>query len=76
LEFLKIYTKNRPLAKDVDLEKFAEVTYGYVGADLEALCKEVAMNALRRVLLEMKWTEEGDFPKEVFEKLTWHLLNI
>jgi len=48
LEILKIHTKNMPLAKDVDIEKFAEITEGYVGADLEALCREAAMLALRK----------------------------
>ncbi|MCD6446361.1 CDC48 family AAA ATPase [Candidatus Bathyarchaeota archaeon] len=48
LEIFKIYTKNMPLAKDVDLKKLAEMTKNYSGADIEALCREAAMNALRR----------------------------
>jgi transitional endoplasmic reticulum ATPase len=39
-----------PLAKDVDLDRMADLTHGYVGADLSALCKEAAMNALRKLL--------------------------
>jgi SpoVK/Ycf46/Vps4 family AAA+-type ATPase/intein/homing endonuclease len=69
LEILKIHTRNMPLAKDVDLEHLADITYGYVGADLAALCKEAAMAALRRVLPEIKWKEEGELPREVMEKL-------
>ncbi len=69
LEILKIHTRNMPLAKDVDLEHIADITYGYVGADLAALCKEAAMAALRRVLPEIKWKEEKELPKEVMEKL-------
>ncbi|RLI96584.1 MAG: hypothetical protein DRP00_05140, partial [Candidatus Aenigmatarchaeota archaeon] len=69
LEILKIHTRNMPLAKDVDLNWVADVTHGYVGADLMALCKEAAMSALRRVLPEIKWKEEGELPKEIIEKL-------
>ena len=69
LEILKIHTRNMPLDKDVDLEWLADVTYGYVGADLAGLCKEAAMSALRRVLPEIKWKEEGELPREVLEKL-------
>jgi transitional endoplasmic reticulum ATPase len=69
LEILKIHTRNMPLDKDVDLEWLADITYGYVGADLAGLCKEAAMSALRRVLPEIKWKEEGELPREVLEKL-------
>ena len=48
LQIIKIYTKNMPLAKDVRLEGLAEMTKNYSGADIEALCRESAMYALRR----------------------------
>ena len=48
LEIFKIHTKNMPLAEDVNLEELAERTDGYSGADIESLCREAAMNALRR----------------------------
>ncbi|RLF28629.1 MAG: ATPase [Thermoplasmata archaeon] len=48
LEILKIHTKNMPLADDVDLEEIANITDGYSGADLEALCREAAMIAVRK----------------------------
>ena len=69
LEILKIHTRNMPLDKDVDLNWLADVTHGFVGADLAGLCKEAAMSALRRVLPEIKWKEAEELPKEVMEKL-------
>ncbi|KLU61996.1 ATP-dependent zinc metalloprotease FtsH [Peptococcaceae bacterium CEB3] len=50
LEILKIHTKGMPLALDVDLAHLAQITYGFVGADLSALCKEAGMLALRKIL--------------------------
>ncbi|MBI2173171.1 MAG: AAA family ATPase [Candidatus Aenigmarchaeota archaeon] len=52
-EILQIHTRGMPLSSDVNIEKMAEITYGYVGADLLALCKESAMHALRRVLPDL-----------------------
>jgi len=49
-EILEIHTRGMPLADDVDLDELAEITHGFVGADLESLCKEAAMRVLRRVL--------------------------
>ncbi|MEM1672381.1 MAG: CDC48 family AAA ATPase [Archaeoglobaceae archaeon] len=47
LSIFRIHTKNMPLAEDVDLEELAEITEGYVGADIEAICREAVMLALR-----------------------------
>jgi transitional endoplasmic reticulum ATPase len=47
LEIFKVHTKNMPLAKDVDLERLATETDGYVGADIEAVCREAVMLTLR-----------------------------
>jgi transitional endoplasmic reticulum ATPase len=69
LEILKIHTRSMPLAKDVDLTWLADITYGYVGADLWALAKEAAMSSLRRVLPEIKWREQEELPREIIEKL-------
>ncbi|QGA79976.1 CDC48 family AAA ATPase [Candidatus Nanohalobium constans] len=66
-EVLQIHTRNMPLADDVDLDEIADLTHGYVGADLEALCKEAAMSTLRNVLPEIDMDEE--IPSEVLEKL-------
>lgn len=69
LEILKIHTRSMPLEKLVDLNWLADITYGYVGADIAALTKEAAMSALRRVLPEIKWKDEEELPREVMEKL-------
>jgi transitional endoplasmic reticulum ATPase len=50
LQILKIHTRSMPLGPDVSLEEIAEHSHGFVGADLEALCQEVGMIALRRFL--------------------------
>ncbi len=67
-EILEIHTRNMPLADDVDLDKLAEVTHGYVGADLAALAKEAAMHALRRFLPEID-LESETIPTEVLQKI-------
>ncbi len=54
LEILKIHTRTMPLHSDVDLEKLAELTHGFVGADLATLAKEAGMVALRRILSQMR----------------------
>ncbi len=71
-EILEIHTRGVPLAEDVNLDKLAEMTHGYVGADLAALVKEAAMRALRRVMPEID-LEVEKIPVEVLEKLqvTW-----
>jgi transitional endoplasmic reticulum ATPase len=47
LEILKIYTKDMPLADDVDLNSLAQETKGYSGADIASLCREAGMHVLR-----------------------------
>ncbi len=69
LEILKIHTRNMPLAKEVDLKKLADITHGYAGADIAALCKEAAMNVLRRVLPVVKLKEGEQLPRQLLEKL-------
>ena len=69
LPILKIHTRNMPLAKNVDLDKIADITYGFVGADLSSLAKEAAMVVLRRILPDLKLDEDESIPKEVLEKL-------
>jgi transitional endoplasmic reticulum ATPase len=68
LEILQIHTRNMPLAKDVDLNRLAEMTHGFVGADLAALCREAAMKALRRYLPKIDLSQER-IPLEVLEQL-------
>ncbi|MEM2725972.1 MAG: CDC48 family AAA ATPase [Candidatus Bathyarchaeia archaeon] len=69
LEILQIHTRGMPLAEDVDLEKIASITHGFVGADLAALCKEAAMRALRRILPEIDF-EKDTIPAEMLNKIT------
>ncbi len=69
LNILKIHTRNMPLTKDVDLNKLAEITHGFVGADLEALCKEAAMNVLRKIIPIIKLKENQAIPKEILIQL-------
>ena len=66
-EVLEIHTRNMPLAEDVDLDKIANTTHGFVGADLESLCKEAAMRVVRRILPEIQNDEE--IPEEVMKKI-------
>jgi transitional endoplasmic reticulum ATPase len=68
LEILQIHTRNMPLDADVDQERVAAVTHGFVGADLEYLCKEAAMKCLRRLLPELNLEDEKLAP-EVLDKL-------
>ncbi len=50
MEILRIHSKDAALGNDIDFARLAQLTPGFVGADLEALCREAAMIALRRVL--------------------------
>ena len=68
LEILQIHTRNMPLDTDVDQDKIAAITHGFVGADLEYLCKEAAMKCLRRLLPELNLEDEKLAP-EVLNKL-------
>ncbi|RLG74844.1 MAG: AAA family ATPase, partial [Thermoprotei archaeon] len=68
LEILQIHTRNAPLADDVDLKRIADMTHGFTGADLAALVREAAMNALRRVL-PMIDLDSDEIPAEVLENL-------
>jgi transitional endoplasmic reticulum ATPase len=67
LEIFKIHTRGMPLSKDVSLEQLAKMTEGYSGADIEAVCREAAMNALRRDI-EAKEVTLKDF-KDAMEKI-------
>ena len=68
LEVLQIHTRNMPLEPDVNLTRISAVTHGFVGADLEYLCKEAAMKCLRRMLPELDMEQEK-IPPETLEKL-------
>ena len=68
LEILQIHTRGMPLAKDVNLEKLADMSHGFVGADLQALSKEAAMRALRKILPEVDLSSES-IPAETLRKI-------
>ncbi len=67
-EILQIHTRGMPFAKDMNLDYFAGITHGFVGADLTALAKESAMKALRRYLPEIN-LEDEQIPENVLEKM-------
>ena len=72
LEVLHIHSREMPLTDEgdlkVELTKFAKITHGFVGADLQALCREAAMKALRRYLPKMN-LEEDTIPEDVLDQL-------
>ena len=68
LEVLQIHTRGMPLDKDVDLQRLADISHGFVGADLQALAKEAAMRALRRVLPDMNLSSES-IPLDTLRKI-------
>ena len=67
-DILAIHSRNMPLLDDVDIDRLSAVSHGYVGADLEYLCKEAAMKCLRR-LLHVLNLEEEKIPAETLDKL-------
>jgi transitional endoplasmic reticulum ATPase len=68
-EILGIHTRGRPLALDVSLDDLARRTYGFVGADLAALCREAALEAVRRIMPRLNLVEDV-IPTEVLDSLT------
>ncbi|MFB6302050.1 MAG: CDC48 family AAA ATPase [Haloferacaceae archaeon] len=67
-EILQVHTRTMPLVDDIDLDKYADNTHGFVGADLESLAKEAAMNALRRVRPQID-LEADEIDAEVLDSL-------
>jgi transitional endoplasmic reticulum ATPase len=67
LEILYVHTRGMPLDESLDLKEIAEVTHGFVGADLYALCKEAAMHTLERALPDLDVKE--DIPTYILENL-------
>jgi len=79
LEIFKLYTKDMPLAKDVDLSHLAGITKNYSGADIDALCREAAMNALRKdintkevALIDFQKAMEKIGPSILPDMETWY----
>ncbi|HHQ44892.1 MAG TPA: AAA family ATPase [Candidatus Altiarchaeales archaeon] len=67
-EVLLIHTRGMPLSEDVDLDKIANITYGFVGADLEAVSREAAMHALKRLLPKIDLNTD-EIPQEVLANM-------
>ncbi|MBI3939347.1 MAG: CDC48 family AAA ATPase [Acidobacteria bacterium] len=72
LEILEIHSRGMPLAADVDMAHMAEITHGFVGADLEALCREAAMICLRRIMSDIDFIQSS-IPYEQLAKLEVHM---
>lgn len=68
-EILGIHTRGMPLGDRVDLDELARTTYGFVGADLAALTREAAIEAVRRIMPRLN-LEEGTVPPEVLDELS------
>ena len=68
-EILGIHTRGMPLAQGVELDELARTTHGFVGADLGALTREAAMDAVRRIMPQLD-LEAQTIPAEVLENLT------
>ncbi|MEM4488262.1 MAG: CDC48 family AAA ATPase [Desulfurococcaceae archaeon] len=68
-EILAVHTRNMPLSEDVELDKIADITHGYTGADIAALVKEAAMNALRRFIQGENIDLNQPIPADKLEKL-------
>ncbi|HVI98227.1 MAG TPA: CDC48 family AAA ATPase [Sphingomonas sp.] len=68
-EILGIHTRGMPLGDRVDLNELARTTYGFVGADLAALTREAAIEAVRRIMPKLD-LEEGTIPPEVLDELS------
>jgi len=71
-EILGIHTRGMPLAPDVNLDDLARRTYGFVGADLAALCREAALEAVRRIMPKINLSEDV-IPTEILDALSVEL---
>jgi len=67
-EILDIHIRGMPLASNVNLERIAEITHGFVGADLEALSREAAMITLRKIMPKIEF-EADNIPYELLLEL-------
>ncbi|MEM4417790.1 MAG: CDC48 family AAA ATPase, partial [Nitrososphaerota archaeon] len=67
-EILLIHTRRMPLSDDVNIDELADITHGFVGADIAALTREAAMNALRRFLPQID-LEKEIIPADVLEQI-------
>ena len=66
-EIFQIHTRGMPIEEDVDLNDYADITYGFVGADIMAVCREAAMFALRKILPQINLDEP--IPSRIIQEL-------
>ncbi|MFW9895423.1 MAG: AAA family ATPase, partial [Candidatus Thorarchaeota archaeon] len=66
-EIFQIHTRGMPIEDDVNLDNYSEITHGFVGADIMAVCREAAMFSLRRVLPKINLDEQ--IPSEIIQEL-------
>ncbi|MFX0022058.1 MAG: CDC48 family AAA ATPase [Candidatus Hermodarchaeota archaeon] len=66
-EIFQIHTRGMPLEEDINLDNYAEITHGFVGADIMAVCREAAMYALRRILPKINLDEP--IPSEIIQEI-------
>jgi len=66
-EIFQIHTRGMPLEEDVKLDEYSEITHGFVGADIMAVCREAAMFSLRRILPKINLDEP--IPSEIIQEL-------
>jgi transitional endoplasmic reticulum ATPase len=66
-EIFQIHTRGMPLEENVDLDEYSEITHGFVGADIMAICREAAMFSLRRILPKINLDEP--IPGEIIQEL-------
>ncbi|HEX9612498.1 MAG TPA: CDC48 family AAA ATPase, partial [Candidatus Bathyarchaeia archaeon] len=71
-EILQIHTRAMPLTSDVNLNRLSDISHGYTGADISALCREAAMKSLRRYLPQINLEEER-IPSAMLEKMEVNL---
>jgi transitional endoplasmic reticulum ATPase len=71
-EILDIHSRGMPLAEDVEINQLAAITHGFVGADLQALCREAAMICLRRIMPEIDFAA-AKIPYDALMKLEVHM---
>ena len=66
-EIFQIHTRGMPIEEDVELDKYSNITYGFVGADIMAVCREAAMFALRKILPKINLDEP--IPSKIIQEL-------
>ncbi len=71
-QILEIHSRGMPLASDMDVDRMAAITHGFVGADLEALCREAAMICLRRIMPQIDFAS-ANIPYETLASLEVHM---